>query len=284
MATDPGPHDARAIAAEAFVFGYPLVLMDVSRQVFLNRPNADGGHDRVNEVAHLRAFPDASFKAVVSPNADTLYSTAWLDLRTEPMVLSQPDSGGRYHLLPILSAWTDVFTAPGTRTTGDGPASFAIVGPRWAGTLPVGVEEVHSPTAMAWLIGRTQTNGAADYDAVHRFQDELAITPLSGWGWAPEARADVPLDPSVDVETPPPDQVAAMDAATFFGRLAGLMVDNPPSAADAPMLEQLATIGLAPGRYEPNPADAAALDDGVRLGLAEIREQLAAAARLPTGW
>jgi hypothetical protein len=276
--------EARAVAAEAFVFGYPLVLMDVSRAVFMNSQGSDGRRSRANELEHRREFPDASFTAVVSPNADTLYSTAWLDLAGEPVVLGVPSSGGRYYLLPLLSGWTDVFASPGTRTTGDGEGAFAVVGPDWDGELPRGLREIRSPTSMVWLIGRTQTNGKRDYESVQRFQDGLSLMPLSAWGREPAQLPEAPVDPGVDVETPPPDQVEAMDARAFFGRLAKLMVDNPPAEADAPALARFAAIGLSVGSFQPTPELAAALDQGVKAGIAGVRAALGRPASLTDGW
>ena len=102
---------------------------------------------------------------MVSPNADTLYSIAWLNLSKEPMVLSVPTTNGRYYLMQMLDAWTNVFASPGTRTTGTGAGNFAIVGPRWNGTLPTGLTKIEAPTDMVWIVGRTQQNGPADIPA-----------------------------------------------------------------------------------------------------------------------
>ena len=281
--TDITSDEAQAIAAEAFVFGYPLVLIAVSRDVFLNSPPTSMGSGRLNEFSHLRAFPDASFTAVVSPNADTLYSTAMLDIAGEPVVLEVSESEGRYYLLPMLSAWTDVFASPGTRTTGNGAGTFAVVGPGWEGDLPAGVEEIRSPTALVWVIGRTQTNGKDDYENVHRFQDSLSLRPLSALA-GDSTPPETVVDPDVDVATPPPAQVAAMDAATFFGRLAALMVDNPPGADDAPALERFAAIGVAPGSFEPNPDLASALDEGVKAALAGIEAAIRHMGEPVNGW
>ncbi len=288
--------EASALAAEAFVFGYPLVMMDVSREVMLSVPGP-AGRKRANEFDHIREFPDPAFTSVVSPNADTLYSAAWLDLAAEPVVLSVPDSGGRYYLMPMLSGWTDVFASPGTRTTGNGPGTFAVTGPDWRGTLPDGVTEIRSPTAVAWLIGRTQTNGPADYENVRRFQDGLSLRPLSAWrnepapasaatasGAAADAPPTGPNAPPDAPPAPPPDQVAAMDAAAFFGRLGRLMVDNPPATADAPALERFAAIGLAPGSFQPDPDLSGALDEGVRAGLARIQALAQHLPGLASGW
>ena len=126
----------------------------------------------------MPAFPDASFTDVVRPNADTLYSTLWYDVSRDPLLISVPDSRGRYYLLPMLDMWTDVFAAPGARTSGTAPQIIALVGPRWQGALPEGVQLIRSPTAMGWIIGRTQTNGPDDYDHVHHFQDGLRAVSL----------------------------------------------------------------------------------------------------------
>ena len=278
--------EAAAQAAEAFVCGYPLVLMDVTRAVLTSVSSPQpGAKAPVNQFGHLREFPDASFTDVVSPNADTLYSISWLDLSAEPMVLSVPDSGGRYYLMPMLSGWTDVFASPGTRTTGDNAADFVVTGPGWSGDLPEGLRHIEAPTAMVWLIGRTQTNGKSDYENVHRFQDGLALTPLSAWGTDYAPPADVPLESGVDAKTPPDEQVAAMDAATFLQRLATLMVANPPADADAPAMEEFASIGLKPGEYDPDPALSGAIEAGVSAG----KDKVTAATKTsgsptPSGW
>lgn len=276
------PEEATDIAAGAFLFGYPLVLMDVTRAVALNK-DGPSGRASLNTLSHLRSFPDASFREVVSPNADTLYSIAWLDLTSEPIVLGLPESGGRYHLMPLLSAWTDVFASPGTRTTGDRGGAFAIAGPRWRGELPAGVREIRSPTAMAWLIGRTQTNGSADYESVRRFQDALSLVPLSSWGKEYVPPPPPAPDPRVDLVTPPPEQVRAMDPDAYFTRLAELMVENPPARADRAALERFAAIGLSPGSFEPDPALASAIADGARAGMSSLVDA-SARAGAQRGW
>ena len=163
--------------AQAVVYGLPLVMMDLTKQSFLNSPAPRGAP--VNQFLHVRAFPPASFKQVVRVNVDTLYSSAFLDLSEEPLVLSVPDTHGRYYLLPLFDAWTNVFATPGTRTTGNSVNRFLIAGPNWSGTAPAGMPVLRSPTNMAWLLGRTQTNGPEDYPAVHAVQDGYKLVPLS---------------------------------------------------------------------------------------------------------
>ncbi len=235
-------------AVEAYIFGYPLVLMDVTRNVMTATPRPSEMSAPINQFGHKRAFPDPTNTTVVSPNADTLYSFAWLDLSKEPVLLTVPDTDERYYLIQLLDAWTNVFDSIGKRTTGTKDGVFAIVGPNWKGTLPADVTEIHAPTNTVWLIGRTQTNGVSDYEAVHAIQNEYKLTPLSAWGVDPAlAAGDAPFDQSIDTKTPPVDQVAAMDGVTFFTRLANVLKNNSPAAADAAEVTDLKELGLIPG-------------------------------------
>src|SRR5262245_59712194 len=175
---------AYEIAKDAYVYAYPLVLEYKTTIQAANyaEPTGMPAQAPFNQFGHARAFPPADFKAVVHPNADTLYSVASLDLGREPIILSVPATD-RYFMLPMLSLWTDMFAAPGTRTTGRNTArDFLIVGPRWQGTAPGGLEIIRSPTRFVAIGGRTQTNGPSDYDNVHRVQQGYKLTPLSAWG------------------------------------------------------------------------------------------------------
>ena len=250
---------------QAYLYGYPLVTSDVTRQV-LTAPGVSKrlGTGPLNQFSHVREFPDHKFRDVVAPNADTLYSIAWMDLSTEPLVLHQPDMGSRYVLFGLLDAWSNSRSI-GTRLYGHGPVDYAIVGPGWQGTLPAGLTRIDMPTQMAWFIVRTGTAGKADYEAVHAIQDQYSLTPLSQYGKPGTAAQDGthPVDPGIDLVTPVVTQVARMDAAHYFGRMARLMQANPPAAADAPMVAKLAALGIIPGK----PFDPATLSDAQRTGL-----------------
>jgi hypothetical protein len=200
----------------------------------------------MNQFAHMGAFPDATFTAVVRPNADTLYSSLWFDVGREPLVIEIPDAGGRYYLLPMLDLWSDVFASPGKRTTGTGPQRYALTAPGWTGTLPDGLERIAAPTAVGWIIGRVQVNGADDFSAAHRFQDGLKATPLSLWGkdYAPPRGI---FDPSRDMRAPV-DQLPKLSVGAFFALFAELTTRNPPHAHDYPILQRMARVGLVPGR------------------------------------
>src|SRR5262245_32066070 len=245
-------------ARDAYVYAYPIVTMDVSMRQSTNVPDAKTIPLRapINQFAHARTYPRAEDRDVVRYNFDTLYSFAWLDLTREPMVLSVPDTNGRYYLLPMLDMWTDVFSVVGSRTTGTKAGNFALVGPGWNGRLPDGVTRINAPTSNIWILGRTQTNGPADYENVHKVQDGYKLTSLSQWGTNYAPPATTPTDPAIDNKTPPLVQVNRMDGVTVLGRLAELLAKNPPHANDYPILFRMRQIGFEPDK----PFDVSKLD------------------------
>src|SRR5580658_2359254 len=146
--------DALETGVEACIYAYPPVMMAQTLRVSTNVVMPEGTNAPMGQFAHVRQYPPPEYRAIVSPNADTLYSVLWLDVTKEPWIVSVPDMKGRSYMLPLLDGWTTVFGVPGTRTTGTGAQNFAITGPRWTGKLPAGVKEYKSPTAIAWLLGR----------------------------------------------------------------------------------------------------------------------------------
>lgn len=237
-----------ALATDAYIFGYPLVTMEMTRRVITNVAAPAGSRAPMGQIIKLRQYPDASYRDVTAPNADTLYTSAFFDVGKEPWVLSIPDMKGRYALFPMLDGWTDVFQVPGKRTTGTAAQTYAITGPGWKGSLPAGVKELKSPTAIAWLIGRIYCTGTPeDYAEVHKLQDEFKLVPLSSYGkpYMPQAGT---VDSSLDMKVAVRDLVNRMDAVAYFTLLCKLMKDNPPAAADATQLAKFARIGIVPGQ------------------------------------
>ena len=236
------------LATDAYVYGYPLVTMEMTRRVVTNMATVEGTRGPMGQFVKLRQYPDASFRDVTAPNADTLYTTAFVDVGNEPWVVSIPDMKDRYFLFPMLDGWTNVFQVPGKRTTGTGAQTYAITGPGWKGTLPNGVKEYKSPTSIVWILGRIYCTGTPeDYAAVHALQDQFGLVPLSSYGkpYSPPAGT---VDPSVDMKTAVREQVNRMDAVSYFNLLAGLMKRNPPLPADAPELAKFEKIGLVAGK------------------------------------
>lgn len=285
--------EAREIAVEAYLYAYPAVMMEITRRVLANA--GDGTPEGFrgvpsNVLINRRDFPDDKFTAVVRANVDTLYSSMWLDLRQEPIVVDVGDSQGRYYLLQFMDLWTDTFASPGKRTSGTGPQTYLLTAPGWSGVVPSGVAELKSPTAIAWMIGRAQANGPEDIPAVHRFQDGLRTMPLSAW-MQDKGRSYVPpkgtFDSQLDM-TPPVEQVGAMGAEEFFSLFADVTRDNPPHLNDSPQLQRMERIGLVPGR----PFSLSKLPPGVRqafeqspaLAMARIKESRTLINRTTNGW
>ena len=250
---------------QAVIYGLPLVMMDLTMKRFSNVKRPSGIAAPTNQFAHAPIFPPATFKNVVRANVDTLYSSAFLDLSSESLVLSVPDTSGRYYLLPMMDAWTNVFATPGARTTGTKAVDFAIVGPGWTGTLPAGLREIKAPTDLVWILGRTQTNGPKDYPGVHAIQAGFKLVPLSQFR-KPYTPPEGVVDANVDMKTPPVEELQHMTGVDFLAALARLLKANPPPAADAPMLEKLAMIGVVPGQD----FDAGKLDSAVARELDAI--------------
>jgi hypothetical protein len=289
MTTDSiSEHDAHAIAVDAYIYFYPLVTMDITRLQSTNiEPGKELGKGPMNMFVNVPAYPPADLKVVVRVNFDTLYSLAWLDLTQEAQIVSAPDTAGRYYLLPMLDMWSDVFASPGWRTTGTGIDSFLVTPPGWTGTVPEGRTQIPAPTSYVWIIGRTRTDGPADYAAVRKIQAGYTVTPLSGRG-KPPAPVLAKIDPTVDMKTPPKTQADSMPAAQFFTYAAELLKLHPPHVTDQPIVAQLKRIGIEPGKS----FDFDALDPGVKKALASAPEdaqqvmkwKVPTLARVANGW
>jgi hypothetical protein len=280
--------DARDIAVSAYLYFYPLITMDVTRRQMTNiEAGKEVGKGPMNTFTNVTEYPPADMRIVVRPNFDTLYSSAWVDLTQGPVIVSAPDTGGRYYLLPMLDMWTDVFASPGWRTTGTQPGNFALVPPAWTGTLPQDVTRIDAPTPYVWIIGRTKTDGSADYAAVNAIQAGYKLTPASAWGKAYTPPA-VTIDPTVDMKTPPKTQVDAMSADRYFTYAAELVKLHRPHLTDEPIVAQLERLGIEVGKS----LDFARLDPMVREALMQapagaqklMNDYLPKMATIVNGW
>lgn len=286
--SDITPEQAHKIGVEAYTYLYPLLSMDLSRKQFTNvEPDKEVGKGPMNTFVNMKEYPQADFRSVVRPNFDTLYSSAWLDLTRGALVISAPDTDGRYYLLPMIDMWTDVFASPGWRTTGTEARNFLVTPPGWSGTIPEGLTHIPAPTPYVWIIGRTKTDGEADYPVVHKVQSGYSITPLSQWGKTFEP-ATVKIDPTVDMKTPPKVQVDSMPAAQYFSYAAELLKLNPPHSTDQPIIAQMKKIGLTPGTsFDFNKLDPA-LKQALETVPTEAQElmkwKLPTIARVTNGW
>ena len=234
---------AEEIAAEIYVYTYPLLVMDTTRRK-MTIPVGAFGLGPVNQFNHMRIFPKPMFKAVIRPNFDTLYSSAWLDLTREPVVVSTPDTGDRYFILQMMDMWTEVFASPGKRCTGTAPQTYVIVAPGWEGETPPGITRIKAPTPYVWIIGRIQTNGSDDVKNVRALQDGFVIKTLSSFAGTP---APSHLEDEAATARPPKRAVDKMSADVYFAYASELLRVNPPHVSDAPFLERMKRVGFVAG-------------------------------------
>ena len=248
-ASSPASQGVQKAATDVYVYGYSLITMELTRRSFTNVATASPSNAPMGQFANMLSYPAVDDHRVTAPNADTLYSTAWLDVSKEPFVLSIPDMHGRYFLMPMLDGFTNVFQVPGKRTTGTGAQKYLISGPGWNGTVPAGVKQYKSPTGLVWILGRIYCTGTPqDYAAVHAEQAKLSLVPLSAYGkpYTPPAGA---VDPSFKQKGGVRDQVEALSTAQYFSLLGELLKTNPPEMPqDTAIVAEMKTLGLTPGQ------------------------------------
>jgi hypothetical protein len=265
-------------AVDAYIYGFPLVIMDMTRKQVTNVASPEATRAPMGQFTRMRTYPTADYRDVPGANVDTLYTMVWLDVSTEPWVLSIPDMGNRYYMVSMLDGFTNVFQVPGTRTTADKPQKYVITGPGWSGTIPEGATEYMSPTGIVWVLGRIYCTGTPeDYGKVHALQDKFSVVPLSSLGkqyTPPPAEGDA----SLNMKTPIPEQVQALSVNDYFIYLAKLLKTNPPVSEDAPMLARMAKIGLVPGQdFDNNKLsafDKEAMKAVPKLGLLKMAERV----------
>lgn len=235
------------IVREAFIYGYPLITMDLVRLQETNVTIPDEAHAPMGELVKLRNYPAVDNRSAAAPNADTLYTMAWYDLSEEPWVFGIPDMGERFYIMPMLSAFNEVFYVAGSRATGQKAQEYVLTGPGWTGPLPEGMIEVKSPTALVWILGRVYCTGTdEDYRATHELQDQFISVPVSSYGRVYTPPKGV-VDESFDMKTGVREQVNSMPLNEYFTYLSELLKSNPPKPEDAPILERMAKIGIVPG-------------------------------------
>jgi hypothetical protein len=282
------PEEAKSIAEDAYVYGYSLVSVEMSRKVITNVEQPTVNRAPMGQFVNLRKYPTAEYRDVTAPNADTLYSNAFIDVSKEPWIVSWPDMGDRYFVWEFYDAWVPVISDPGSRTTGQKAQTYAITGPGWNGKLPEGVTQVKSPTSTVWILARTYCTGTPeDYKAVWALQNQYKLYPLSSWGkeyLAPPGK----VDPSVDMKRSVRANVNALDGPAYFSLMAELMKNNPPTAEDAPIVAEMAKIGLVAGQsFNVNtlePHIAVAINAAPKTGWEKIEAYTARSGVVKQGW
>ena len=254
--TDWHEQYAYAVGMQAYIFGFPWILLPQIRWQWVTQPTDPNMTPcaPLNRFWHGRKLSTAEYRGGGSPNNDTMYSIAWLDLGKEPIVLSVPAVGERYYTFEMASMDSDNFAYVGSRTTGTEKGDYAIIGPGWTGKLPDGVKALPpSRTPSAVIFGRTLVYGPEDVENVRTLQDRYHLTPLSQWGKKVEmasGRRDVwkPAD-------------AKTDPLAVWKTMNRAMSENPPHEAHQPLVRSFSRIGVGPGQ------DVEKMDDATKRGL-----------------
>ena len=231
-------NDSYTIGVQAYIYGLAPVMMQQTENLFVTTPGME--HAPVNQMGYSIHLVNASFTDVVTPNADTLYNTAFLELGKEPIVLHVPDTNERYYVQQMLDAYTNTFNSVGKRTTGTGEGNFVIVGPGWNGSLPTGLQVIKSPTNTVWILGRILVKGESDLYNVLTLQKQFTLTPLSQYGKpAVLAKNETLADFKGAVVSP-----NAQDSIRFFEELRVALKNNPAPAGEAALMAVFDRIGL----------------------------------------
>jgi hypothetical protein len=268
---------AYVVGMEEYVYAYPLLMMDVTRQVLTASATSGEYAAPINQFARIREYVGPDVKNVVRISVNSLWSHGFIDLEAEPMIVSLPDMNGRYIVMQAVNMWTDDVGTAGTRTNSGKAANYLIAGSKWNGTTPKDVDQVfRCTTRYVWVLVQMAAASPADFPAIHVKQDQLKITPLSSWGKPYTPPSNVPVDPKVDLTATPFDQVRLMTGATFFARVAQLLQENPPYATDSKAIEKLRKLGVEAGRpFDPTKLDPAVLR-GINEAPAEVWKQFVA--------
>lgn len=261
---------AYSLGVQAYIYGYPLVALEKKKRSALQNKRP------LNQFHHLQSLPDAEYRGVVSPNHDTLYSAAYLDLTQGPLVLHVPDFGERYYTIQLMDAWTNSFDYIGTRTTGTKEGKFVIVGPNWKGDLPANMTVIKSPTNTVLAGGRILIEGETDIPNVTALQKQMTLSPLNQTS---ESGSSTKIPASILDEK---------DPLSFFRYMTGSMKMNQPSPADEAHVKQFEQIGItATHDFDETALDEATLA-GLRRAVKDGEEIIAMASTVKgqgeTGW
>lgn len=267
---------AFALGVQATIWTYPLVITAATAQglTAVDSPQSNG-QAPFNQFGHVSQLVNAQNKEVVSPNADTVYSTAFLDLKQGAALVSVPEMGKRYYSLMLEDAYTNVFGYIGARATGSKAGSYLIVGPGWKGKAPAGSTVIAAPTSLVWIIGRTLVDGEKDLPNVAARQQQYTVRLL------PPAIDPTPIKQRWNLQAGPSKvpvkQVDELDWKHYFTWAGQVLQDNPPPAADNVLLSQFAAVGLttsAPFVPEKlSPATQAGLERGYAAGRQIIKAE-----------
>ena len=255
--------DTSAIAQDAYIWGFPLVLMEWYAE------SARQKNIPINRFLGKQHLSTPADK-IVGPNIDTLYGYAWLDLTQEPQLLHVPDTKDRYYSIQLLDAYANTFQYVGRRATGTKEGTYAIVGPNWQGTLPAGVQRIDAPTNLVLAFTRTLVSGDADLPAAQSIQRQYALAPLSAY---PRIHAQEELA-DADLSLFPIPHFGTL-GLEFFDNLAAGLATAPPPADDLASVKRFAKVGIESASHPSQSHDQtilSALRDAIPAADARIKK------------
>jgi hypothetical protein len=265
------PEQARAIAKEAYIYGFPMVdNYRVMYSYFVNKqdPEYKGGWNEIHSAARVYTPDD---KTIQTPNSDTPYSSVGADLRTEPLVLTVPPiEQDRYYSLQFIDGYTYNEAYVGSRTTGNGGGKYLLAGPNWKGNKPDGINDViRSDTDLMLVLYRTQLLGPSDIDQVKKIQAGYQVTPLSVYLNQP------PPSPAPAIDFVPPLTVDQQKTSPQFFEILNFVLRYAPTLpSEKEMRDRFATIGIGPdGNFDADklsPEMRTAIEGGIADALAEF--------------
>jgi len=268
------------LVKQAYDYSFPVYEMYRTRHRTVYVPDNPNRMD-LNRFTHTRTLSNHRHRQVTAPNNDTLYSSAWLDLLLEPIVLTVPDTGGRYYSMAFMDFYTNNFAYVGRRTTGTRAGDYVVVGPQWNGAAPAALPVIKSPTNAVWLLGRTLVDDEADLLNVHKLQDQFKLTSLSEWTKPGTGKAKRLLANS----QPAPDP---KDPWNFFKMVNLGLTENPPPADEAPLMAEFTRIGVGPNQtFDPSrfsEEQRKTILQALKLANKEIRGGLSAVGTARNGW
>jgi hypothetical protein len=265
------------LAAEAYIYGYPLVYSLHEIASFVAGSERFPMRAPYNEFGHARNLAGPEFK-FVSPNNDTVYTIAMCDVRQGPLVLHVPDTADRYYVLQFIDAWSNNFAYVGRRATGTGEAEFLLAERSFSGEVPDGMRVIHAPTGIFVIAGRIQVDGEDDLDAAHVLQNQFTLTEL------PVYQGQEPGSP---VEGAPTADPAAAGELEWWESFRVALAAFPPPEGDAEFLRLCDQFGLtAPDTpyADLDPEQTALLVEGAKAGQAKIEELMKQIHTSPAGW
>jgi len=260
--------EAKKIALDAYIYGYSLIICEVTRVQMSNVPAVEELRAPMNTFFNVPKYPPATYRGVSETNVDTLYSVAWLDL-TEPQVVSKPATGNRFWVFELADMWVTVIGAPDVATVGGDAKDFLFTGPGWKGKVPAGLTHIPVPTRQFVVLGRTFANGTEeDYKIVNAIQAQYKVTPLSSWGKPFTYKAPpVNPNPGFSMTDKPTAVIKGFGTTEYFNRVTKLMAEvASPAPEDAPILAQMAKLGIVPGK----PFDPSKLSPEIQAAFKEV--------------